>query len=1495
MKVSNIYFDKKSNPEKKLMNAGLAVCVSAALMNAAFAENNSDLRDDINIGIGIHNAALPLSLTPLPGSTIAEATTYASNISLKYMKAPFTAPADVEVRPNSSSQCTYRMSLPQSVAEYNNLLGIWDIKKLPADWGPLGTPTVSHANTEVHVSVDNLGLEPFARTRQMQTTIFPAGNHYLQWKAETRLSPLFDVVLPVAAYGVTNIIYGKSVTKLGDASAQQAAKQASIYEKVSETLFSIGLELELISADLLSNEAGFDDGVTRAVHADGEHIQRFTVYDVLNPLIDTNQPVLTFEATDFGGTYYDRIRDPMLDSIIASDPCGREYSLSNDAPFLLELGETDITWTVRDRGPNEFGGTNTNSLVQKIIVEDTQAPLMLTPPGKVFETNSSGLNPDQISLGLPRVVDLADSQPAVSNDIPDFFPVNSRTEVLWQATDASGNTSEGSQLITIKEEGANTTPEAANKSASTLTSKPVDIVLTGLDEDIIDGIPDPLAFVIEQQPDNGEFIAPLYPYFIEDYRTQPEGPFGQGFLLASNKGEWVWDNHCQPENVPWDAVYQPKFIHVTDEGVQYIYDRYWICDQNDNRAQTRQRVSKWDAEGNYIGQVSMSSNRNEQFVLDRDGYIYFISRSGAGSSTDLFLTQCSTDFSVNGTACDNSWKFNYSSAPTLSASQLVYARIDSNQDIVYVTDKSNVFAFDISDVKGDGEFLGKLSSSRFLDSCSAAGISRAGFTIEVDSHSNLYIADSCADKVHKFEASGYDEIGNFVAGDYVGWMGRCDSSTNKACDVNKGVSKGYSCTDATCSVSQTQGTEQGQFSTPLHMAMDPNDILYVADYGNQRVQRFSPDGSFAGEAKSTGTGINQGTEPGFILGNFDSPKGISVNSTNFFIVDQAESFVHVFETSPLKDVTSDSATVTYVSDFAFHSATDSFTYSVTDGLATSSPATVSVNVSRNFRPPEVEAISVAGIEDENIDIELSGDDPDGVIGTGDFNALDTLTFSIDEQPEHGTLVGAGTNWTYIPDENFSGEDSFTYIASDGVLDSKPATVSLSVESVNDAPVIDSITIQDAAEGFAANIVVNFHDDVEHPIENRHLAFIEWGDNTADSSNGDVLTITSPYSTEAAGVLSGSHVYNTQGGKSLNVCVQDIEGRQSCKIENFAVEQKAALALGVVSSVEEVEVGEEVNYEVVVVNLQPNSSSPGVTAQEVSTIHQIPKGLVPVNIDQGDASCSLTNNQVRCDLGSMVPGESTTMNITAINAGTQVFDSEQDFNVVSMTSSPATREFYLGYLLTTVLADDTDSDGDGIYDVFESANGLTDGSNDADGDLDGDGLSNYDEFLAGTFANNSDSDNDGISDAWEIRFEMNPLSSIDADIDYDGDGFTNAEEFLADRDPRRNEESGNRLVPILSVYDKTLLTVPAVQVGNKHYDLDLALTGKNPVVFELIGFRKRDIKVDVPDANTFNPGSLLLDIPAADVGGGLFELQFRLTNSAPVELQLTAAKNSQIAP
>ncbi len=66
---------------------------------------------------------------------------------------------------------------------------------------------------------------------------------------------------------------------------------------------------------------------------------------------------------------------------------------------------------------------------------------------------------------------------------------------------------------------------------------------------------------------------------------------------------------------------------------------------------------------------------------------------------------------------------------------------------------------------------------------------------------------------------------------------------------------------------------------------------------------------------------------------------------------------------------------------------------------------------------------------------------------------DPLTASVVTGPAHGTLaLNSNGTFTYTPEANFVGSDSFTYGANDGQANSNVATVTINVTQVNNAPV-----------------------------------------------------------------------------------------------------------------------------------------------------------------------------------------------------------------------------------------------------------------------------------------------------------------------------------------------------------------------------------------------------------------------------------------------------------
>ncbi len=62
-----------------------------------------------------------------------------------------------------------------------------------------------------------------------------------------------------------------------------------------------------------------------------------------------------------------------------------------------------------------------------------------------------------------------------------------------------------------------------------------------------------------------------------------------------------------------------------------------------------------------------------------------------------------------------------------------------------------------------------------------------------------------------------------------------------------------------------------------------------------------------------------------------------------------------------------------------------------------------------------------------------------------------VVWTIESDPEHGTLSGSVPNLTYTPDPDFYGSDSFTFKANDGLVDSNLGTIYIEVENINDSP------------------------------------------------------------------------------------------------------------------------------------------------------------------------------------------------------------------------------------------------------------------------------------------------------------------------------------------------------------------------------------------------------------------------------------------------------------
>jgi len=126
---------------------------------------------------------------------------------------------------------------------------------------------------------------------------------------------------------------------------------------------------------------------------------------------------------------------------------------------------------------------------------------------------------------------------------------------------------------------------------------------------------------------------------------------------------------------------------------------------------------------------------------------------------------------------------------------------------------------------------------------------------------------------------------------------------------------------------------------------------------------------------------------------------------------------------------------------------DEFTYKVDDGeLYSDVAARVTITIAPVNDPPVAEDISIEFLEDGSASITLIGTDVD----TDDNN----LSIAIVDSTSHGTLTSNRVLavYTYTPNNDYNGEDSFTYHIFDGELTSDVAQVAITITPVNDSPV-----------------------------------------------------------------------------------------------------------------------------------------------------------------------------------------------------------------------------------------------------------------------------------------------------------------------------------------------------------------------------------------------------------------------------------------------------------
>jgi predicted chitinase len=137
-------------------------------------------------------------------------------------------------------------------------------------------------------------------------------------------------------------------------------------------------------------------------------------------------------------------------------------------------------------------------------------------------------------------------------------------------------------------------------------------------------------------------------------------------------------------------------------------------------------------------------------------------------------------------------------------------------------------------------------------------------------------------------------------------------------------------------------------------------------------------------------------------------------------------------------------TYTYTPDANWYGL-DGFTYQAYDGQYRSNPAMVWIRVAHVNQAPvaAADAFTVRAGQATRLEVLANDSDVDG----------DDITSKLSSSPKNGTLTrNRDGSFSYTAKSGFVGTDTFTYAATDGALDSKPVTVTITVLAPNHAPV-----------------------------------------------------------------------------------------------------------------------------------------------------------------------------------------------------------------------------------------------------------------------------------------------------------------------------------------------------------------------------------------------------------------------------------------------------------
>jgi len=220
-------------------------------------------------------------------------------------------------------------------------------------------------------------------------------------------------------------------------------------------------------------------------------------------------------------------------------------------------------------------------------------------------------------------------------------------------------------------------------------------------------------------------------------------------------------------------------------------------------------------------------------------------------------------------------------------------------------------------------------------------------------------------------------------------------------------------------------------------------------------------------------------------------------------------------------VVNSNGTYTYTPNKDFF-GTDTFTYTLEDGDGDKDTATVTITVIPENDTPVAVNDTNSTNEDEGASGNVLANDTD----LGDA----PVTVVTNTNPANGTVVvNADGTYTYTPVTDFFGIDSFEYVIEDEDGEQATATVTITVNTVNDTPVaVDDSNITDEDTAVNGSVLDNDTDLGDVPV--RIVG-------NTDPSDGTLVI-------NSAGIYTYDPNENFNGTDRFTYTIEDVDGEQS---------------------------------------------------------------------------------------------------------------------------------------------------------------------------------------------------------------------------------------------------------------------------------------------------------------------------------------------------------------